>query len=230
MLKKLREWFRKQTNGFYTTHKLDPIKECDLYKDKDCVFVDGPFCDFPNCSMLKKYKDMDIIVLPQVDFDQYCEDNDITDENVETQKDKAFISIIGTSEVLEYYLHEPHTEHWFKQEHPNVLNLEFDDVSEDREFEYKNGHGEVKIVHAYAMNEKQAESIYNFIENNKGKTFVIHCKAAFSRSPAIGWFIHDFVDGYENCKGKEYLQRTKPNGDVLAKLKKIWYYKHKFFV
>lgn len=37
----------------------DPVYSCDLYKDKEagsCVHVDGPMCDFPECSMLMDYK------------------------------------------------------------------------------------------------------------------------------------------------------------------------------
>ena len=30
---------------------LDPVKQCDLYKNNSCSFVDGPLCDFPKCSM-----------------------------------------------------------------------------------------------------------------------------------------------------------------------------------
>jgi hypothetical protein len=33
----------------------DPIKHCDLYKDKGCSHVDGMLCDFPKCSMNYDY-------------------------------------------------------------------------------------------------------------------------------------------------------------------------------
>lgn len=36
----------------------DPVKDCALYKDKtvgSCAYVDGPLCDFPDCSMNQKY-------------------------------------------------------------------------------------------------------------------------------------------------------------------------------
>ena len=36
-------------------HKNDPVKRCQLYKDKGCSHVDGYLCDFPNCSMNIEY-------------------------------------------------------------------------------------------------------------------------------------------------------------------------------
>lgn len=33
----------------------DPVYSCDLYKDHGCSHVDGFLCDFPKCSMNKKY-------------------------------------------------------------------------------------------------------------------------------------------------------------------------------
>ena len=35
--------------------KNDPVKKCDLYKDKGCAHVDGMLCDFPTCSMYLEY-------------------------------------------------------------------------------------------------------------------------------------------------------------------------------
>ena len=37
----------------------DPVYNCDLYLDKEagsCAHVDGPLCDFPQCSMLADYR------------------------------------------------------------------------------------------------------------------------------------------------------------------------------
>jgi hypothetical protein len=38
----------------------DPVHSCEVYKDKangSCVHVDGPLCDFPDCSMLRAYQE-----------------------------------------------------------------------------------------------------------------------------------------------------------------------------
>lgn len=37
----------------------DPVHSCDLYRDKEagsCAHVDGPLCNFPECSMLADYR------------------------------------------------------------------------------------------------------------------------------------------------------------------------------
>ena len=37
----------------------DPVHGCDLYRDKSagsCAHVDGPLCDFQECSMLADYR------------------------------------------------------------------------------------------------------------------------------------------------------------------------------
>ena len=37
----------------------DPVHSCDLYRDKEagsCTHVDGPLCDFPECSILADYR------------------------------------------------------------------------------------------------------------------------------------------------------------------------------
>lgn len=41
-------------------HSNDPVLSCDLYRDKEagsCAHVDGFLCDFPDCKMLKAYRD-----------------------------------------------------------------------------------------------------------------------------------------------------------------------------
>lgn len=35
--------------------KTDPLYNCKLHTDKKCAHVDGPLCDFPQCSMLQNY-------------------------------------------------------------------------------------------------------------------------------------------------------------------------------
>lgn len=225
MLKKLRDWFRGK---FPLPYYPDPVYSCQLYKDKDCVFVDGLFCDFPKCSMNENYLKKDVIIYSQNDFDEFCKNEGINDDNVEDFKDEAFISIIGTPEVLEYYLHEGNTKHWFKSNHSNVLNLEFDDVSEDREFTFDNGLNESITVHAKAMTEEQAKQCVDFFNKNNGRKFRIHCRAGMSRSVGVGRVIVDFYDLYNDCKGKEYIDRMHPNVGVTSALKKVIYNNRKF--
>lgn len=151
------------------------------------------------------------------EFDSYCEVNCLNDDNVEELTDKAFISIIGTEDVLKYYLEETDTKHWLKNNHINVLNLEFDDASCDTQFEaYK----------AFAISEKQAEQIVNFVEENKGKTIICHCRAVLSRSYAIALWISKNFDGYSDI---EEYKKGHPNMEVLRKLNNILWHKNNGF-
>ena len=169
---------------------------------------------------------MNVIVFNHTDFDKYCNQQSLNDNNVESNNNYAFISIIGTQEIIEDYLGECGTKHYFNENHSNVLNLEFDDVSEDREFEYETLNGENKVLHAKAINEKQAKECVDFIENNVGKTFIIHCRAGFSRSQAFFRFITSMFEEYKNCEGNKDNPCHSPNIDVLAKLKRVFYTKH----
>lgn len=150
---------------------------------------------------------------PHARFNQICEDNNWNDENVEDINDVAFISIIGTSDVQREYLHED-LQHWFKSNHSNVLNLEFDDVAHDIVWDdYK----------AYVITPKQAQEIIDFIEANLGKRFYIHCRAGVSRSGAICDFIKHNYDYYKDSEGGQHI---RPNVAVLSALNKILWQQH----
>ena len=161
-------------------------------------------------------KDKWITVLPHRVFDERCSEEKLNDENVE-KEDMAFVSIIGTPECLIYYLDEGDTKHYFEKEHPNVINLDFDDISSD-EIEWE-GH----IFKGMSM--EQAERLFEFIENNIDKSFRIHCRAGFSRSQGVGAFINDFYPG--QFKSETLLQH--PNKDVYRKLSRCYYKKYGLF-
>lgn len=157
-------------------------------------------------------------------FEEWCKKDNLDDGNVDNEKDKAFIDIIGTEECLKYYLDEPNTKHYF-EDHPNVLNLEFDDTPTD--VMYKG--------HLFkTMNMTQAERTVNFIEEmiEDGVTyFRICCRAGMSRSRAIAEFI------YRHCLQHEieveYADRTEYttmlNRMVLLKLQHAYYKKHQMY-
>lgn len=166
---------------------------------------------------------MKIQVVSHEMFDSLCYDDGLNDENVDKVETRAFISIIGTEECRKYYL-EDETTHWFKEEHNNVLNLEFDDVTEDT-----NWNGKV----FKAMTEKQADKCIDFIERNKEKDFLIHCKAGISRSGAFGQFIYDFFSNKNENDKKDferYNSHIRPNNHVLRLLKRSFYKKNGLFV
>lgn len=205
--------------------KHDPVNNCTLYKERGCVFVDGPFCDFPYCSMNKEFKECNVIVYSHADFGKFCESLNLNDDNV-TESRYAFISIIGSKDVINDYLCEPDTKHYFNCNHSNVLNLCFDDVSEDFTFSFKSGtdgSGEKKEIHFYAMTDVDADRCVDFIEKNIGKTFIVHCWAGVSRSQAIFRFITDCYEKYKNCKGNLDNPCLTPNQDVVRKLKRAFY-------
>jgi hypothetical protein len=129
-----------------------------------------------------------VTVLSRRKFDEYCRKNNIHDYNVDDLNGKmAFISIIGTEDCRLYYLHDEEEQHYFTKEHPNVLNMEFDDLDEDIE---KDGR------HYLAINEQQAERIVDFIEHNINSDFFIHCRAGVSRSQGVARFLQDAYDGH----------------------------------
>jgi len=168
-----------------------------------------------------------ITVYPHNEFDVFCYKLGLNDDNVEKDTSHVFISIIGTKECLKYYLEEDDTTHWFSKEHPNVLNLEFDDIGQD-EIEWK-GH----IFKGFS--DEQAQKAFDFIEKfieeakEKGsdarRNFVIHCRAGMSRSQAFGAFLKDFYPEYFTAKYDNLLPH--PNKHVYRKLSRCFYKKYK---
>lgn len=48
----IKYFIKKIRRAYWRFMNADPIRNCQLYKDKGCVHVDGPICDFPHCSMM----------------------------------------------------------------------------------------------------------------------------------------------------------------------------------
>ena len=148
-----------------------------------------------------------LLCFSQYEFDKIMEDKGWNDNNI--PEDCAFISIISpeSSGFGE--------EHYFKQNHNNVINLEFEDI-----FDYKVEYSDSII---YGMNDKQAEELFNFIENNKGKNFYIHCSAGISRSQAVVRFILDYYnDNYDKTSLNPNNPCEFPNLHVLHLLRRCW--------
>ena len=163
-----------------------------------------------------------IYILPHSRFDNICESNVWNDNNVESLKDKAFISIICTDDVRKYYLEEDEdeTSHWFKENHDNVLNVEFDDCEEIISLDNKYD------KFAYPITQEQANDIYKFILDNMGKDFYIHCRAGISRSGAVGRFIYDLDKAMNDNKSNyefEQINYVRPNITVKQKLMRAYY-------
>lgn len=164
---------------------------------------------------------MKLKVLSHYLFDEDMKEMNLNDNNVE-DVNMAFISIIGTEECLKYYLDESDTKHYFK-DHPNVLNLDFDDISTDVNY---NGH----IFRTMSM--EQAEKAVDFIEKviHSGIECIEgHCRAGMSRSRAIFEFIYRYCIEHEI--DVEYEDRndytTMLNYMVLRKLNNAYWKKYK---
>lgn len=148
-----------------------------------------------------------IIVLSHQDFNDLCKSNSWSDDNIESLSNLAFISIVGTPEVTEA-LSIKMTKHWFKEDHSNVLNLDFDDVSED---------DVIRGIHVKAISPEDSKRTVEFIERNKDRSFYIHCLAGVSRSRGIAKFIEDNFDDFEVIDNGH----ARPNPGVLGSLNHI---------
>ena len=135
-----------------------------------------------------------IHVLSKKNFDSTMILNNLKDSNVEEKTDVCYISIIGTGGECNHY---------FRENHSNVLNVEFDDISF---FDNELG--------CTSIDDEIAETIYNFIKSNiHRKTYVIHCMAGISRSGAVGQFIDDI---YGSLDFKVLSPQVCPNKLVYA--------------
>ena len=148
------------------------------------------------------------------DFDIHMVLKSINDSNIEEQKDLYLISI-NYSDFPEWMPEEayPH----FKQDHPNVLRLFYDDVLQDTP---------VKITAtkewwtAKAFTSEQAKQVVDFlskIEKNDNTKIIVHCKAGKSRSVATAHFVSEYFGEDPNLIYTNPEQ--KPNATVLNLLR-----------
>lgn len=127
---------------------------------------------------------MEVIVCSKRDFDNIMWSNRITDKNVEDRTELAIISIVDTDQFN--YSRAP----YFKQNHENVINLQFDDCEHDGE------PSPTQPAGTKAFSEEQAKELFQFIKRNRNKeTIVVHCMAGISRSGAVGAFINGYAGG-----------------------------------
>ena len=126
-------------------------------------------------------------IYPHKWFDGTMEQNGWNDRNI--PDDSAFISICSLPEIRRGYLeavkHET-DEHWFKENHGNVLNIDFDDILEEK--------AETEYGTAYGMSDEDAAKVIEFIDNNREKqNWYIHCRSGKSRSVATGMFLKKYL-------------------------------------
>ena len=140
--------------------------------------------------------------------------------------DIAYISISATDDCARVILKDiEETTHYLKNGN-NVLNLNFDDITEDVEYKTE----ENEVVTFKAITQEQARQLVDFVESNLGKHFIIHCRAGHSRSQGVARAIYDlYPDKYEICDYNSVNPCKTPNIDVVSKIKREFYKKHNFF-
>lgn len=147
------------------------------------------------------------------EFEKYCKNQNWDTDHI--PENSAFISICGTDPVQEYVLHE-NEPHYFSV--PNgqfpVLNLNFDDISED--FVLIESTNECAV----GITLSQADLAVKFIRNNIGKDFYIHCRAGHSRSQAFVRYILDMYDMVYDFQIRPENPPTSYNQYVKSKLNK----------
>lgn len=146
------------------------------------------------------------------DFEDVCEKNGWNDSNV--PENIAFISICCHPDCIQYVRFSDGDQHYFKEPHDNVLNIEFDDILEDS-LEMGDSH-----KNAIGMTEADARVMHAFIKKHIGKDFMVHCRAGKSRSQGVFRYISDTYPGYEGRPDNPCLY---PNIRVTNLLKRIDY-------
>lgn len=144
---------------------------------------------------------MSVNVLSHKRFDEWMAEFQLDDDHP-PMKDEAVISICCTPDIKHNYLegHKHETdEHWFKKEHENVLNLDFDDITCPKET--------TKYGTAYGITPEQADTIVKFVENHLHvDNWYIHCRAGRCRSMAVGLFVQEYLQKH----GKNlHLHKTR---------------------
>ena len=140
--------------------------------------------------------------------------------------DVCYISISASLECATEYFHDAEEAAHYLPDGHNTLNLNFDDITKD--FTFRNEQGKEITYHAISM--EQAREIIDFVDENKGKHIIIHCRAGQSRSVGAARAIMDcYPDVYaENNFNLIHTLKT-PNPDVLAKVKRAFYEKYGLF-
>lgn len=160
-----------------------------------------------------------IKVFSKKKFYDFCRGLHLTKETIDTQeglkRHYIIISIcnISASKPDEdiWYANGCNT-HYFN-EGPNVLNLDFDDFTNDIE-------GAMTLEDA----ERIRDFIIPFIDSTEPIELIIHCSAGLSRSFSVGEFIYDYINYKQGWKPSlEASIASSTNYYVKDKLKQVFY-------
>lgn len=65
--------FNKLKRIYYRIKNHDPLFNCEYHKKHWCVFVDGPYCHFPDCDIRFDYIGKEFVYCPNCAyFDDCC--------------------------------------------------------------------------------------------------------------------------------------------------------------
>jgi len=139
-------------------------------------------------AVTKSSKRVDINALPHTLFDDTMRRKGYRDDNPPPDN-VAVISICCCDEIKKNYLeavkHET-DEHWFKEDHRNVLNVEFDDIHQSEQA--------TEFGTARGITAETARRIVAFVKDNvDADEWFIHCRAGRSRSVATAHVVGDIV-------------------------------------
>lgn len=133
---------------------------------------------------------MKIICFSKRNFEKYCSEHGFSDAN--PPRDFAVISICCNPEVATRVLRDGDP-HFFSEDHENVLNVEFDDITVDVDyFDMRDDGDHSEPVTAQGITNETAGKIVRFIESHKDMDIMVHCRAGKSRSQAVTRYVLDF--------------------------------------
>ena len=105
-------------------------------------------------------------------------------------------------------------EHYFKTETPDIINLDFEDITEP------------KVIYRGRVNkgisQEQADRLCEFIERNQDKDFYVHCEAGYSRSQGVVRYILDVYGEEHEFETLRNNPCQTPNLYVTALLKRAY--------
>lgn len=150
---------------------------------------------------------MKVKIVSKYVFNDTMISKSIDDSNVENIKDMIFISIVGSDD-------EPH----FNENHTNVLNLIFDDISDIEMEDILASNPDSKNI---LFNREHAQKIIDFVSNreNVGMCY-IHCHAGISRSGAVGTFVNDIAGEQKYFDFMRDNSGIIPNSYILRELRR----------
>lgn len=140
--------------------------------------------------------------------------------------DVAYISISASDECAKWFFYDDSEADHYLSDADNVLNLNFDDITED--VTHVNEQGDYVTYHA--ISEEQADKVIDFVERNMGRHIIVHCRAGRSRSQGICRAIYDcFGHIYQPNSYNVHNPCDAPNPDVFCKVKRSFYKKNGMF-